>query len=119
MFTLELSHLDSERQNPVLALYYQSADRHNDNQWEQGQDELERYLVRRFGGLGEGVLPVHGVLAIGAKVKIFKYDAVSRSIERFVPPWDLERHHGQVWDMLGDISRIHTGGYGSGVKRED
>jgi hypothetical protein len=92
-------------------LYYQSADRQNDDQWEIGQRELEMYLAFRYGNY-VGMAPVYGVLGIGVKVKIFKYDGGSCCIEWFVPPWDLERHHELVWEGLRGISRAHTGGGG-------
>ncbi|CAI7662918.1 unnamed protein product [Penicillium glandicola] len=107
---LQLSHLKDSRQNPVLVLYYQRADRQNDDQWENSQRELQLYLAFRYRSMPEDAPPIYGILAIGAKLKIFQYDNPSRSIERFVPPWDLERHDEQVWDMLGNISRNHTAG---------
>ncbi|KAJ5788329.1 hypothetical protein N7457_003319 [Penicillium paradoxum] len=109
-FTLELTHLRYGQQNPVLALYYRSVNRRDDNQWDYAQRALEMYLSARFGDLAEYAFPVYGILAIGVKVKVFTYDGPSRSIEPFVPPWDLERHHQLVWDMLGMIAGIHTGG---------
>ncbi|KAK4862429.1 hypothetical protein LT330_002562 [Penicillium expansum] len=109
-FELQVSHLEDSRQNPVLMLYYQRADRQNDNQWEAGQRELQLYLAFRYRHVAEDSSPIYGILAIGAKLKIFEYDNPSRSIERFVPPWDLERHDEQVWDMLKKINRSHTDG---------
>jgi hypothetical protein len=103
-------------QNPVLVLYYQRADRADDNQWENGQKELQLYLAFRYRNFAEDAAPIYGILAIGAKLKIFQYDNPSRSIERFVPPWDLERHDEQVWNMLRRISRNHTGGVVGEVK---
>lgn len=108
-------------QNPVLVLYYQRADRQDDDQWETGQRELQLYLAFRYRNLVGNPTPIYGILAIGAKLKIFQYDNPSRSIEHFVPPWDLERHDEQVWNMLRKISRNHTGGGGCetrGVKNE-
>lgn len=118
---LQLSHLKDGRQNPVLVLYYQRADRQDDNQWENGQRELELYLAFRYRHFTEDTGPIYGILAIGAKLKIFEYDNPSRSIERFVPPWDLERHDEQVWNMLRKINRDHTGGGSydkTGIKTE-
>ncbi|KOS38798.1 hypothetical protein ACN38_g10367 [Penicillium nordicum] len=110
---LRLSHLNDGRQNPVLVLYYQRIDRQDDDQWENGQRELELYLAFRYRHFREDTVPIYGILAIGVKLKIFQYDNPSRSIERFVPPWDLERHDDQVWNMLRKINRDHTssGGY--------
>ncbi|KXG53763.1 uncharacterized protein PGRI_008130 [Penicillium griseofulvum] len=113
---LQLSHLKDGLQNPVLVLYYQRADRADDNQWENGQKELQLYLAFRYRNFAEDAAPIYGILAIGAKLKIFQYDNPSRSIERFVPPWDLERHDEQVWNMLRRISRNHTGGVVGEVK---
>ncbi|KAJ5170466.1 uncharacterized protein N7500_003249 [Penicillium coprophilum] len=105
---LQISHLKDGHQNPVLVVYYQRADRQNDDQWEDGQGELQLYLTFRYHNFAEDASPIYGILAIGAKLKIFQYDNPSRSIERFVPPWDLERHDEQVWNMLRKISRSHT-----------
>ncbi|KAJ5206993.1 hypothetical protein N7491_002376 [Penicillium cf. griseofulvum] len=118
---LQLSHLKDGRQNPVLVVYYQRANREDDNQWENGQKELQLYLAFRYRNFAEDASPIYGILAIGVKLKIFRYDNPSRSIERFVPPWDLERHDEQVWNMLRKISRNHTGGgvcEARGVKTE-
>lgn len=93
----------------MLVLYYQSADRSNDDQWEDAQNELQSYLVLRYGYFAEDAPPVYGILAIGVKLKIFKYDSRACCIERFVPPWDLERHAGLVCGMLANISKEHTG----------
>ncbi|OQE30745.1 hypothetical protein PENFLA_c002G06599 [Penicillium flavigenum] len=120
-FELQISHLKDGLQNPVLVLYYQRADRQDDDQWETGQRELQLYLAFRYRNLADNAAPIYGILAIGAKLKIFQYDNPSRSIEHFVPPWDLERHDEQVWNMLRKISRNHTGGGGCearGVKTE-
>ncbi|OQE39372.1 hypothetical protein PENCOP_c007G01462 [Penicillium coprophilum] len=118
---LQLSHLKDGHQNPVLVVYYQRADRQDDDQWEDGQRELQLYLAFRYRNSAEDASPIYGILAIGAKLKIFQYDNSTRSIERFVPPWDLERHDQQVWSMLRKISRSHTdGGVGEtrGIKVE-
>ncbi|CAG7954378.1 unnamed protein product [Penicillium nalgiovense] len=120
-FELQISHMKDGLQNPVLVLYYQRADRQDDDQWENGQRELQLYLAFRYRSLAYTAAPIYGILAIGAKLKIFQYDNPSRSIEHFVPPWDLERHDEQVWNMLRKISSNHTGGGGCqtrGVKTE-
>ncbi|CAG8909347.1 unnamed protein product [Penicillium egyptiacum] len=109
-FELQISHLKDGLQNPVLVLYYQRADRRNDDQWENAQRELQLYLAFRYRNLKEDAIPIYGILAIGANLKIFQYDNPSRTIERFVPPRDLERHDKQIWNVLRKISRNHTGG---------
>ncbi|KAJ5503301.1 hypothetical protein N7463_006175 [Penicillium fimorum] len=118
---LQLSHLKDGHQDPVLVVYYQRADRENDDQWEIGQRELQLYPAFRYRSFTDNASPIYGILAIGAKLKIFQYDNPSRSIERFVPPWDLEHHDELIWNMLRKISRNHTGSGGCetrGIKAE-